>query len=81
MDRPGILILELPEITQRMGDLLRARDETGWDTYLKALWLRALDADKITELAFEVLAVMPQDVQDWWNSVCTCGARGPHACN
>lgn len=79
--QPGILILELPEITQRMGDLLHARDEAGWDAYLKVLWLRARDADKITELAVDVLAAMPRDVQDWWNSVCTCGTRGPHVCN
>lgn len=64
-----------------MGDLLRARDEAGWDVYLKALWVRSLDADKITEIALEVLAVMPQNVQDWWNEVCSCGTRGPHPCN
>lgn len=78
-EKPGLSLLDLPEIVEEMGVHLRLKDEEGFSRMYLRLRLRARDRTKLEELAADVLKQQPKDIQEWWGGPCTiCGFRDPH---
>lgn len=65
-----MLALQAPKIRERIGELLKARDESGFSLYLVELVLEYRYADALERLAGEALNAQPPDVQAWWEESC-----------
>lgn len=77
-----ITVLDLPEITEQIGVVLRLKDQEGLSKLMFKLGLQTTDHAKLEELTREVLAVQSADVRGWWGELCTiCDRRDPHRHN